>query len=152
MCIYIYKGGPIDPCTATNSSLIIVRVTLQLTVSQSVSWFEPRLGLMTRYLLLLDSYGLALRGGALSDERTGLSFVGVGQHFSRLSVYTVTYILHVIHVLLQNDTIYTRPLSVRARYNRLCPISSSCASPSIHPLRNPALRMKCRILYVGASK
>jgi hypothetical protein len=27
-----------------------------------------------------------------------------------------------------------------------------CASPSIHPLSNPALRMNCRILYVGASR
>jgi hypothetical protein len=30
-------------------------------------------GLMTRYLLLFDSYGLVFLG-ALSDERTGLSF------------------------------------------------------------------------------
>jgi hypothetical protein len=43
--------------------------------------------------------------GALSDERTGLSCVRVGQQFSLLSVYTVIYILHVIHVVLQNDTI-----------------------------------------------
>jgi hypothetical protein len=35
----------------------------------------PHLGLMTRYLLLFDSYGLSFLWGALSDERTGLSFV-----------------------------------------------------------------------------
>jgi hypothetical protein len=36
-----------------------VSVTLRLTVSQSVRLgVEPRLGLMTRYLLLFDSYGL----------------------------------------------------------------------------------------------
>jgi hypothetical protein len=36
-----------------------VKVTLRLTVSQSVSLgFEPHLGLMTRYLLLFDSYCL----------------------------------------------------------------------------------------------
>jgi hypothetical protein len=35
---------------------------------------EPHLGLMTRYLLLFDSYTLVFVGG-LSDERTGLSFV-----------------------------------------------------------------------------
>jgi hypothetical protein len=53
-----------------------VKLTLQLTASQSVCLgVEPLLGLMTRYLLLLDSYGLVLRGGALSDERTGLSCV-----------------------------------------------------------------------------
>jgi hypothetical protein len=40
-----------------------VKVTLRLTVSQSISLgVEPRLGLMTRYLLLYDSYGLALCG------------------------------------------------------------------------------------------
>jgi hypothetical protein len=54
------------------SVIVRVRVTLQLTVSQSVCLgVEP-----PRYLLLLDSYGLVLRGGgALSDERTGLSCV-----------------------------------------------------------------------------
>jgi hypothetical protein len=54
------------------------KVTLQLTVSQSVSLcVEPHLGLMTRYLLLFDSYGLVFffLWGALSDERTGLSFI-----------------------------------------------------------------------------
>jgi hypothetical protein len=36
-----------------------VKVTLRLTVSQSVSLgVEPHLGFMTRYLLLFDSYGL----------------------------------------------------------------------------------------------
>jgi hypothetical protein len=40
--------------------LVKVKVTLRLTVSQSVSLgVEPHLGLMTRYLLLFDSYGLA---------------------------------------------------------------------------------------------
>jgi hypothetical protein len=56
-----------------------VKVTLRLTVSQSVSLgVEPHLGLMTRYFLLFDSYGLVFfLWGALSDERTGLSFVRV---------------------------------------------------------------------------
>jgi hypothetical protein len=40
-----------------------VKVTLRLTVSQSASLgVEPHLGLMTRYLLLLDSYGLCFCG------------------------------------------------------------------------------------------
>jgi hypothetical protein len=44
------------------------------TDGQSVSLgVKPNLGLMTRYLLLFDSYILLL-WGALSDERTGLSF------------------------------------------------------------------------------
>jgi hypothetical protein len=40
-----------------------VKVTLRLTVSQPVSLgVEPRLGLMTRYLLSFDSYGLVFCG------------------------------------------------------------------------------------------
>jgi hypothetical protein len=43
--------------------LVKVKVTLRLTVSQSVSLsVEPRVGLMTRYLLLFDSYGLVFCG------------------------------------------------------------------------------------------
>jgi hypothetical protein len=42
---------------------IKVKVTLRLTVSHSVSLgVEPHLGLMTRYLLLFDSYGLVFYG------------------------------------------------------------------------------------------
>jgi hypothetical protein len=41
------------PCTALS------KVTLRLTLSQPVSLgVEPHVGLMTRYLLLFDSYGL----------------------------------------------------------------------------------------------
>jgi hypothetical protein len=43
-----------------------VKVTLRLTVSQSVSLgVEPRLGLTIRYLLLFDSYGLVFVGSPL---------------------------------------------------------------------------------------
>jgi hypothetical protein len=46
-----------------------VKVTLQLTVGQSISLgVEPRLGLMTRYLLLFDSYGLVSVGLPLWRE------------------------------------------------------------------------------------
>jgi hypothetical protein len=58
-----------------------VKVTLRLTVSQSVSLgVEPHLGLMTRYFFRPE-YGIRLTvtffipWDALSDERTGLSFV-----------------------------------------------------------------------------
>jgi hypothetical protein len=55
-----------------------IKVTMRLTASQSVSLgVEPHLGLMTRYSLLFFSYGLVFLWGALSDERTGLSFVRV---------------------------------------------------------------------------
>jgi hypothetical protein len=46
------------------------KVILRQSVSLGV---EPHVGLMTRYLLLFDSYGPFL-WGALSDERTGLFF------------------------------------------------------------------------------
>jgi hypothetical protein len=43
-----------------------VKVSLRLTVSQSVSLgVEPHLGLMTRYLLLFDSYSLVFVGSPL---------------------------------------------------------------------------------------
>jgi hypothetical protein len=46
-----------------------VKVTLRLTISQSVSLdVEPHLGLMTRYLLLFDSYGLVFVGRPLLRE------------------------------------------------------------------------------------
>jgi hypothetical protein len=52
-----------------------VKLTLRLTVSQSVSLgAELHLGLMTSFLILIYSYCLVF-WGALSDERTGLSFV-----------------------------------------------------------------------------
>jgi hypothetical protein len=62
------------------SGLLEVEVTLQLTVGQSVcQGIEPTLGLVTRYYFLsegccLKVAVLSLRG-ALSDERSGLSFV-----------------------------------------------------------------------------
>jgi hypothetical protein len=47
----------------------IVKVIFRLTVSQSVSLgVEPHLGLMTRYLLLFDSYGLVFVGRPLWRE------------------------------------------------------------------------------------
>jgi hypothetical protein len=52
-----------------------VKVSHIATDGQSVSLsVKPNLGLMIRYLLLFDSYGLVIVG-ALSDERTGLCFV-----------------------------------------------------------------------------
>jgi hypothetical protein len=52
-----------------DSSLSQVKVTLRLTVSQSVSLgVEPHLGYMTVYLLLFDSYGLVFVGRPLWRE------------------------------------------------------------------------------------
>jgi hypothetical protein len=48
------------------TSQVKVKVTLRLTVSQSVSiGVEPHVGLMTRYLLFFDSYGLVSVGRPL---------------------------------------------------------------------------------------
>jgi hypothetical protein len=56
-------------------AFINVKVILRLTISQLVSLsVEPHVGHMIRYLLLFDRTVLFLRG-ALSDARTGLSFV-----------------------------------------------------------------------------
>jgi hypothetical protein len=58
-------------CTQLYSTAVKVKVkvTLRLTVSQSVSLgAELYLGLMTRYSLLLESYGLVFVGRPLSQE------------------------------------------------------------------------------------
>jgi hypothetical protein len=57
--IYIWK---VKSCVYI-ADCIKVKVTLRLTVGQSVSLsVETHLGLMTRYLLLFDSYGLVFVG------------------------------------------------------------------------------------------
>jgi hypothetical protein len=72
-----------------------VRVTLRLTVSQSVRLgVEPRLGLMTRYLLFFDSYCLVFRRAPFSDERTGLSFVRFSQQYYVNCHYEQFFFLH----------------------------------------------------------
>jgi hypothetical protein len=62
-------GGGIRPRLHTEIRSLEVEVTLRLTVSQSVSFgVGPHLGLMTRYLLFFDSYGLVFVGRPLSRE------------------------------------------------------------------------------------
>jgi hypothetical protein len=61
-----------------------VRVTLQLTVSQSGSLgVEPNMGLLTKDLFFFKVSVLSF-GGALSDERSGLSFVSLQSVYSSL--------------------------------------------------------------------
>jgi hypothetical protein len=58
-----------------------VKVTLRLTVSQSVSLgVEPHLGLMTRYLLLFDSYGLVFCGAPSLTENPVATVARRGRH------------------------------------------------------------------------
>jgi hypothetical protein len=68
----------------TELTQVKVKVTLRLTVGQSVSksWcrapslgVEPHLGLMTRYLVLFDSYGLVFFCGAPSLTRGRVSLL-----------------------------------------------------------------------------
>jgi hypothetical protein len=66
-------GLPFTICD-TVVKVKVAKVILRLTVGQSVSLgVEPHLGLMTGYLLLFVT--VLFLWGALSDERTGLSFV-----------------------------------------------------------------------------
>jgi hypothetical protein len=60
--------------------LVQVQVTLRLTVGQSISQsvclgVEPRLGLMTRFFFPYMKVTVLSIWGALSDERSGLSFL-----------------------------------------------------------------------------
>jgi hypothetical protein len=62
-------GNSLNVVLKRNSELDYLEVTLRLTVSQSVSLgVEPHLGLMTRYLLLYESYGLVFVGCHLWRE------------------------------------------------------------------------------------
>jgi hypothetical protein len=53
-----------EPPLQTSTELTVKdKVTMRLVVSQSISLdMEPHLGLMTRYLLLFDIYGLVIVG------------------------------------------------------------------------------------------
>jgi hypothetical protein len=75
--VHILAGWRLEARPSTSDSTIrllslstqVEEVTLRLTVNQSVSLgIEPNLGLMTRYLLLFDSYGLVFVGRPLWRE------------------------------------------------------------------------------------
>jgi hypothetical protein len=75
-----------------------VKVTLQLTVSQSLcQGIEPILGLVTRYYFLSEGcflkFAVLSLWGALSDKRSGLSFV-----FLSLVIYHYLHQTFTIHV------------------------------------------------------
>jgi hypothetical protein len=75
-----------------------VKVTLQLTVSQSLCQdIEPILGLVTRYYFLYEGcflkFAVLYFWGALSDERLGLSFV-----FLCLVIYHYLHQTFTLHV------------------------------------------------------
>jgi hypothetical protein len=81
--------------------LIKVKVTLRLTVGQSVSLgVEPHLGLMTRYLLLFDGYGLVFVGRPLWREIGSVFCIccwsSPAQSFSGLSPFYLATIFYCL--------------------------------------------------------
>jgi hypothetical protein len=60
---------------------------------------------------------------ALSDERSGLSFVSLKSKVYSLCQYIQGFLQFYIFNMEFYYTIYTRPLSIQARYSRLCPTS-----------------------------
>jgi hypothetical protein len=98
----------LNPQLTRSTESVRVRVTLRLTVSQSVSLgVEPRLGPMTRYELLFDSYCLVL-GRAPSLTRGRVCHLSVSQ--SIVSMYNF-YILHVLDVIEYIYNIYKTSVS-----------------------------------------
>jgi hypothetical protein len=106
------------------STEVEVEVTLQLTVNQSVcQGIEPTLGLVTRYYFLTEGCFLKVAvlslWGALSDERSGLSFVIL------LNVFQIIYINSVRTSQETNYVATTKP-------NRLMLFTEPYA---VHPKR-----------------
>jgi hypothetical protein len=87
-----YYHLPLHRATTTAVQMaapVRVRVTLQLTVSPSVCLgVEPNLGLLTRDLTFFFKVTVLSFGSALSDERSGLSFVSLCQYSLQWSVFT----------------------------------------------------------------
>jgi hypothetical protein len=86
------------------SESVRVRVTLRLTVGQSVclsvclSWCRASSGAHDQILITVWQLLSCPWEGALSDERTGLSFASQSAVLGQLSVKYNFYILHVSHV------------------------------------------------------
>jgi hypothetical protein len=84
-------------------SQVRVKVTLRLTVSQSISLgVESHLGLMNRYLLLFDSYGLGFVGRPLWREDGSVfctcSWPLPAQYFSGLSPLVLATIFYCLQI------------------------------------------------------
>jgi hypothetical protein len=110
------------PMRSLNFSIYLIvpavqRPTLQLTVSQSLCrGIEPILGLVTRYYFLSEGSFLKVAvlsfWGALSDERSGLSFVKVKYIFTFFVLYTYQTCTYIIYKASFSPCLY----------NRLCPV------------------------------
>jgi hypothetical protein len=113
------RGTPLDCGTLAEIShpfilrdrWVKVKVTLRLTASQSVSWCQTPSGAHDQ---ILDSVWLLMSlslWGALSDERTGLSFVRVIVS-SNMSIVRMYNIL-TFHMLYNIYKAYVSPGSVQ---------------------------------------
>jgi hypothetical protein len=70
-------------------------VTVRLTVGQSVSLgVEPNLGPLTRDIFFLKLQS-CLIWGALSDERSGLSFVNIVCSSLSIYIYNLHFVFHL---------------------------------------------------------
>jgi hypothetical protein len=115
-----------DDCLTNESNWIRVSQSHIATDGQSVclSWCRAPSGAQDQILITVCQLLSCPWEGALSDESTGLSFVSQPAVLGQLSVCKI-FTCYMCRMLLNTYTIYTRPLSVRAQYSRLCPISGS---------------------------
>jgi hypothetical protein len=91
------------------------------SVTQSVLGSSPDWGSWPDIFYCLTVTVLSLGGRPLWREDVSVDCQSQSAVLRQLSLCTVIYILHVLHDI----KIYTWPLSVRAQYSRLCPISGS---------------------------
>jgi hypothetical protein len=110
-------------CDMKSRLEVEVEVMLRLTVSQSLCHgIEPALGLAARYYFLSEGCFLKVAvlssWGALSDERSGLSFV-----FLCIVIFHYLHQIFTLHVFYSSATIYTINIklqSVPSQYSKLC--------------------------------
>jgi hypothetical protein len=121
-----YCSRPYGSRTALRNRWLSQSQSHIVTDGQSVclSWCQAPSGANDQIFVTVWQLRSCPWEGALSDERTGLSFVSQSAVLGQLSVCTI-FTFYMCHMLLNTYTIYTRPLSVRAQYIRLCPISGS---------------------------
>jgi hypothetical protein len=122
------------PCISMSllSVKVRVKVTLRLTVGQSVTLgVEPHLGFMTRYLLLFDSYGLAVVGRPLWREDGSVFCMCCGPWQSSLSRLRVPWYSRPYLTVSDLRLPFSSPPTTPERFSRsVNPFSSLCQSQS----------------------